>query len=122
MRTLLFILMLLIQFFSPHVFASPQFINPQPLADRINTKVGPVKRTSPMRVPMITWGGDMVSILANGMSTTTQTNSAMAKAGLNYEFVLQDNFDKQLQDYLSGASPYLRCTIGMCNQALDLIN
>jgi NitT/TauT family transport system substrate-binding protein len=122
MRSLLFVLMLLAQFFSPHVFASPQFINPQPLADRINTKVGPVKRTSPMRVPMITWGGDMVSILANGMSTKTQANSPMAKAGLNYEFVLQDNFDKQLQDYLSGASPYLRCTIGMCNQALDLIN
>jgi NitT/TauT family transport system substrate-binding protein len=114
--------MLLVQFFSPHVFASPQFIDPQPLADRINTKVGPVKRTSPMRVPMITWGGDMVTILANGMNTKTQANSAMAKAGLNYEFVLQDNFDKQLQDYLSGASPYLRCTIGMCNQALDLIN
>lgn len=122
MRSLLFVLMLLVQFFSPHVFASPQFIDPQPLADRINTKVGPVKRTSPMRVPMITWGGDMVTILANGMNTKTQANSAMAKAGLNYEFVLQDNFDKQLQDYLSGASPYLRCTIGMCNQALDLIN
>jgi NitT/TauT family transport system substrate-binding protein len=122
MRSFLFVLMLLAQLFSLHVFASPQFIDPQPLADRINTKVGPVKRTSPMRVPMITWGGDMISILANGMDTKTQANSAMAKAGLNYEFVLQDNFDKQLQDYLSGASPYLRCTIGMCNQALDLIN
>jgi NitT/TauT family transport system substrate-binding protein len=103
-------------------YASPEFIDPQPLADRINTTVGAVKKTTPMRVPMITWGGDMVSILANGMNTRTQPESAMAKAGLDYEFVLQDNFDKQLQDYLSGDSPYLRCTIGMCNQALDLIN
>ena len=101
---------------------SPEFIEPEPLAARIRTPVGPVKATKPLRVPMITWGGDMTTILANGMNTRTQPGSAMAKAGLDYEFVLQDNFDKQLQDYLSGASPYLRCTIGMCNQALDLIN
>ncbi len=117
--------LLLAVLFSPlftfNVFCAPEFIQPQPLADRIDTTVGPVKETTPMRIPMITWGGDMVSILANGMSTRTQPGSPMAKAGLDYEFVLQDNFDKQLQDYLSGASPYLRCTIGMCNQALDLI-
>jgi NitT/TauT family transport system substrate-binding protein len=122
MRSPLFFLILIVQLCSVHVYASPKFIDPLPLADRIDTKVGPVKLTSPMRVPMITWGGDMVSILANGMDTLTQPGSPMEKAGLNYEFVLQDNFDKQLQDYLSGDSPYLRCTIGMCNQALDLIN
>jgi NitT/TauT family transport system substrate-binding protein len=122
MRTPSFVLIFISLLFSLHVYASPQFIDPQPLADRIDTKVGPVKRTLPLRVPMITWGGDMVSILANGMDTLTQPGSPMEKAGLNYEFVLQDNFDKQLQDYLSGDSPYLRCTIGMCNQALDLIN
>jgi len=122
MRYLLKITLLLILFCSLNVHASPNFIEPLPLAERINTPVGPVKKTSPMRVPMITWGGDMVTILANGMSTQTQPESAMAKAGLNYELVLQDNFDKQLQEYLSGDSPYLRCTIGMCNQALDLIS
>tara|TARA_B100001063_G_C16753288_1_gene551592 strand:+ start:798 stop:1916 length:1119 start_codon:yes stop_codon:yes gene_type:complete len=108
--------------FSIHALSAPEFIEPQPLAQRINTQVEDVKITSPMRVPMITWGGDMVTLLANGMDTRTQPDSAMAQAGLDYELVLQDNFDKQLQDYLSGASPYLRCTIGMCNQALDLIN
>jgi NitT/TauT family transport system substrate-binding protein len=114
--------LLLITLFIQTSQASPEFIELQPLKDRINTPVGPVKKTLPLRVPMITWGGDMVSLLANGMNTRTQPDSVMAKAGLDYEFVLQDNFDKQLQDYLSGASPYLRCTIGMCNQALDLIN
>lgn len=113
--------LLLITLFVQTVQASPEFITLQPLKDRINTSVGPVNKTVPLRVPMITWGGDMVSLLANGMNTRTQPDSVMAKAGLDYEFVLQDNFDKQLQDYLSGASPYLRCTIGMCNQALDLI-
>jgi len=116
------LLFIMTSVFSIHALSAPEFIDPQPLAQRINTQVEDVKITSPMRVPMITWGGDMVTLLANGMDTRTQPDSAMAQAGLDYELVLQDNFDKQLQDYLSGASPYLRCTIGMCNQALDLIN
>lgn len=122
MKLRVIIVSLFVSLASCHAYCSPEFIQLKPLVDRIKTKVGNVKKTTPMRVPMITWGGDMVTILANGMSTRTQADSAMAKAGLDYEFILQDNFDKQLQDYLSGASPYLRCTIGMCNQALDLIN
>lgn len=102
--------------------AAPEYIEPQPLAERISTPVGNVKSGKPVRVPMITWGGDMVTLLANGMATRTQAGSRMAEAGLDLELVLQDNFDRQLQDYLSGESPYLRCTIGMCNQALELIN
>lgn len=102
--------------------AAPEYIEPQPLAERISTPVGNVKSGNPVRVPMITWGGDMVTLLANGMATRTQAGSRMAEAGLDLELVLQDNFDRQLQDYLSGESPYLRCTIGMCNQALELIN
>jgi len=46
----------------------------------------------------------------------------VAKAGLDLELGLQDNFDKQLEEYLSGKPPFLRCTIGMCDQALDLLN
>ena len=95
---------------------------PQPLAEAITTPVGNVTDSPVLRVPMITWGGDMVTLLANGMSTRTQPDSPMAKAGLDLELVLQDNFDKQLKEYISGESPFLRCTIGMCNQALDLLN
>lgn len=106
----------------PQAVAEPEFINPQPLAERISTPVGPVMASSPLRVPIITWGGDMVTILANGGATRTQKGSAMAAAGLDIELVRQDNFDQQLEDYLSGKSPFLRCTIGMCNQALDLLD
>ncbi len=95
---------------------------PEPLASAIKTPVSNVVNSPVLRVPMITWGGDMVTLLANGLSTRTQPDSPMAKAGLDLELVLQDNFDKQLEEYLSGKSPFLRCTIGMCNQALDLIN
>lgn len=95
---------------------------PEPLAKAIKTPVRNVVNSPVLRVPMITWGGDMVTLLANGMSTRTQPDSPMAQAGLDLELVLQDNFDKQLEEYLSGKSPFLRCTIGMCNQALDLLN
>ena len=107
--------------FSLSIFAQQESA-PQPLAQKVRTPVGEVKESDTLRVPMITWGGDMVTLLANGMSTETQPDSPMAKAGLNLELVLQDNFDKQLEEYLSGQSPFLRCTIGMCNQALELLN
>ena len=90
------VLSLITSLFSFNSYCSPEFIEPKPLAERIKTTVGNVKKVMPMRVPMITWGGDMVTILANGMDTRTQPDSAMAQAGLDYEFVLQDNFDKQL--------------------------
>lgn len=101
-----------------------EYIDPVPLAEKITTPVGNVKEQADgkVRVPLITWGGDMTTILANGMSTSTQPGSLLADQGLNYELVLQDSFDKQLEEYISGKSPYLRCTIGMCNQAIDLLD
>lgn len=102
--------------------AAPGYIDPEPMAQQIKTAVGEVDRNSPTQVPIITWGGELVSIFANGNSLTTQENSLMAQAGLNIKLVKQDVFQEQVKDYMSGRSPYLRCTIGMCNQALDIIN
>ncbi|UTW47717.1 ABC transporter substrate-binding protein [Bacterioplanoides sp. SCSIO 12839] len=102
--------------------AAPGYIDPEPMAQQIKTAVGEVDSSSPTQVPIITWGGELVSIFANGNSLTTQENSLMAQAGLNIKLVKQDVFQEQVKDYMSGRSPYLRCTIGMCNQALDIIN
>ena len=102
--------------------AAPGYIDPEPMAQQIKTSVGEVDSSSPTQVPIITWGGELVSIFANGNSLTTQENSLMAQAGLNIKLVKQDVFQEQVKDYMSGRSPYLRCTIGMCNQALDIIN
>ncbi len=102
--------------------AAPGYIEPEPMAQQIRTPVGEVDTAGPTQVPIITWGGELVSIFANGNSLTTQPNSLMAQAGLNINLVKQDVFQEQVKDYMSGRSPYLRCTIGMCNQALDIIN
>ncbi|MGI9273885.1 MAG: ABC transporter substrate-binding protein [Endozoicomonas sp.] len=95
---------------------------PAPLVDVIDTSVAPVQDTAVTKVPMITWGGDLVTIMANGNSTRTQADSIFARKGLNLELVRQDDFKQQLRDYLSGRTPYLRCTVGMCNQAAELLN
>ena len=84
-------------------------------------KVGPVKQTSPLIVPYITWGGDFVTFYANG-GLTTRSGSLFAKQGLNMKLVPGDNFVEQVRDYMSGKSPFLRGTFRMIGMASEVIN
>jgi len=86
-----------------------------------DTKVGPVIVDGAVRVPYITWGGDVPTFVANGGLTTTK-DSIFGKAGLNLKLVDGDNFHQQVKDYLSGKSPYLRGTFGMVSLASEVIN
>lgn len=99
-----------------------QDLSPKPLIDIINTPVGDVKTSDTIKLPMITWGGDMFTLNANGLSNTTQPGSIFDQAGLNIELVRQDDFKQQLREYISGETPFLRCTVGMCNQAVELLS
>ena len=114
-RTCLFLSMLLSVTFK-------SYASPIPLLELITTPVGAVKSSSEIKMPMLTWGGDAVTIYANGNSTATQPDSLFAKAGLNIKLARQDNFQQQLQEYISGETPFLRCTVGMCNQAIELLS
>lgn len=76
--------------------------------------------SSSLKVPMIAWGGDVQTILANGMSKKTASNSHFAKAGLKIELFREDQFLKQLESYLKAETPFLRGTLGMINLAADL--
>ncbi|MDQ7091791.1 MAG: hypothetical protein Q9M50_14340 [Methylococcales bacterium] len=53
------------------------------------------------------------------MSTDT---SILGKSGLKNRLLRQDIFSKQIERYLAGETPYLRGTLGMLNQAADVIN
>lgn len=103
-------------------FAKPNYIDAKPLKDVVKTPVGPLKYNNTLQVPIITWGGDIATIYANGNSRTTQDKSIFADAGLRVKLSRVDNFTDQLSSYISGRSPFLRCTIGMCSQAMELIN
>ena len=101
--------------------AAPRYIDVAPLKQVARTNVGAVKQSGSIQLPIITWGADIGTIYANGNSTTTQTGSLFAEANLDFTLVREDNFANQIKAYLRGDSPYLRCTLGMCAQALELL-
>ncbi len=102
--------------------AKPNYVVNKPLAETIRTPVGDVNTEGAVRVPIITWGGDLATLYANGNSRNTQKGSIFAKLGLDFALVRQDAFDQQVEDYVAGRSPYLRGTLGMINAASDLLN
>lgn len=105
------------------VFAAlPKYIDAPPLSQAINTQVGEVKAGSPVQLPLITWGGDIATIYANGNSKTTAKGSVFEKDGLNFKLFREDEFKKQVEMYIRGDTPYLRGTMGMINMAVEVLN
>jgi outer membrane protein OmpA-like peptidoglycan-associated protein len=99
--------------------AAPQYVNAPALTDVVaSTAVGDVGGGT-VEVPIITWGGDMATLLANGNQLRTKAGSLFASEGLDLNLHREDVFAKQLQAYLSGRSPYLRGTLGMINMAAE---
>lgn len=95
-----------------------QYVSPAPLAKSITTPVGAVV-PGPTQVPVITWGGDIATVLANGSVASTKPGSIFAKQNLQLRLVREDVFSKQVEAYLAGRSPYLRGTLGMINMAAE---
>ena len=85
-----------------------------------NVPVGPVL-TGQTQVPFILWGGDVSTFVANGGLITTK-DSIYGTSGLNIKLTPADDFTQQVKDYLSGKSPYLRCTTHMLGMASEVIN
>jgi ABC-type nitrate/sulfonate/bicarbonate transport system substrate-binding protein len=104
--------------FAAGAAAQGQFIQSPPLAQTVTTAVGAVA-PGPTQVPIITWGGDIATVLANGNAKATSKTSIFGKLGLNLRLAREDVFAKQLEAYLSGRSPYLRGTLGMVNMATE---
>lgn len=102
--------------------AQVDYVDPvKPFSKRVEgTSVGPVAG-GVTRVPYITWGGDMVTLLANG-GNKTQRDSIYGRAGLDLDLVQQDDFVAQVKDYMSGKSPYLRGTLGMIHVASEVLS
>jgi len=90
--------------------AAPRYVEAPPLATVLaSAKIGEVA-AGPVQVPIITWGGDMATIFANGNQARTARGSVFAQEQLDLSLVREDVFAKQIEAYLSGRSPYLRGT------------
>ncbi len=99
---------------SSAVFAqSVDYVGPQPLSEVVNTYARPVS-SGTVKIPLITWGGDVATILA-------KQNGVFKQEGLNVSLFREDNFAKQVDMCLSGETPYLRGTMGMINAASEAV-
>lgn len=99
--------------------ALANYVQSPPLSQVVKTSVGPVQG-GVTTVPYITWGGDIATIHANGNSDLTTSNSIFGQNGLKLKLVREDDFVKQVSNYISGKTPYLRGTMGMINMAAEV--
>jgi outer membrane protein OmpA-like peptidoglycan-associated protein len=101
--------------------AAPRYVEAPALATVLaSARVGEVAGGA-VQVPVITWGGDMATIFANGNQARTARSSVFGQEQLDLNLVREDVFAKQVEAYLSGRSPYLRGTLGMINMAADAL-
>jgi len=116
-----FIAILAVTVFGSFVSQAAQYLKAQPLTEVIKTPVGAVQEGGIVDLPIITWGGDEGTILANGSAVNTAPDSAFAKEGLKFKLIRQDVFAEQVQAYMSGKTPYLRATAGQLNLVAELL-
>ncbi len=114
--------LLVLLFALPATGVAVQYIDSPPMWQTITTRVGEVQDKGPVTVPLITWGGDIATILANGNGTVTSSSSIFAKENLKLQLVRMDDFKKQVESYLKGDMPYLRGTMGMLSMASEVLN
>ena len=121
-RSVFFITVLLGIFAFMGVSHAVSYINAPPFETSLSSgSVAGVKTSGHINVPVITWGGDLATILANGNALQTRPGSIFANKGLKIKLVREDVFKNQILNYMKGGSPYLRGTMGMINMAAPLL-
>ncbi len=120
LRKVVSVALLIVFAFAGNAFSATQYVSSPPLSKVVTTSVGSV-RGGATQVPIITWGGDIATIYANGNNRSTARGSIFDKEGLRLNLVREDVFPKQVEDYVSGKTPYLRGTLGQINMALDVL-
>lgn len=87
-----------------------------------SVEAGDVVKGVSIKVPLIAWGADLVTINANGRSKKTVKGSLFAREGLNIELFREDDFSKQTDMFIRGEIAFLRGTMGMINIASEKLN
>ncbi len=121
-RNQAFVIMLALGMLMPQVARGAAYVDSPPLTKVVQGPVGQVQKSVPIQVPLITWGGDIATILANGNSRATAKGSIFDALGLKLKLVREDDFKKQVEAYRRGDSPYLRGTVGMISMASELLS
>jgi ABC-type nitrate/sulfonate/bicarbonate transport system substrate-binding protein/outer membrane protein OmpA-like peptidoglycan-associated protein len=93
--------------------AKVQYLDPKPLRDVVTTRLQPVK-AGEVRVPLITWGGDIATILA-------AEEGLFNEEGIPVKLFTENDFAKQVQACINGETPFVRGTLGMVNTAAEAL-
>jgi outer membrane protein OmpA-like peptidoglycan-associated protein/ABC-type nitrate/sulfonate/bicarbonate transport system substrate-binding protein len=110
------VLFLVIVFIVQLSFAqNPEYMPMKPFYQMISTKASPVKSQTKIKLPVITWGGDVADVYADKYGI-------FKNEGLDVELFLENNFIKQVESCLTGNTPFLRGTMGMINAATETFN
>ncbi|WLQ14503.1 ABC transporter substrate-binding protein [Hahella aquimaris] len=120
-RSFISVLALLAAAFSVLSHAKPTYVDYKPISDVVKLNVGEVNTRS-LSAPVITWGGDIATLLANGNQTQTAKGSIFDKKGLQLKLYREDAFVNQVKSYVAGETPFLRGTVGMISAAAELLN
>lgn len=97
-----------------------QYVDVRPLASQVTAAVRDCAETDRVEVPLITWGGDIATIFANGNQRDTAPDSLFGRKGLKLRLAREDVLASQLEAYVGCRSPYLRGTLGMVNMASEV--
>jgi ABC-type taurine transport system substrate-binding protein/outer membrane protein OmpA-like peptidoglycan-associated protein len=101
---------------------APRYVELHPFTKTVTVPVGDVTDKDEVIVPLITWGGDIATILANGGARATSSSSIFGTKGLKLKLRRMDEFKKQVEMFMSGEMPYLRGTAGMINMAAEVLS
>lgn len=116
------LMMLALAMLMPRAVQGASYVESPPLTKVVQGPVGQVQKGASIQVPLITWGGDIATILANGNARATARGSIFDRLGLTLKLVREDDFKKQVEAYRRGDSPYLRGTVGMISMASELLS
>lgn len=89
------------------------YLAPSSVLDEVSSVLRPISGST-LRVPLITWGGDVATVHAELVGIFKQK-------GLNIELFREDDFAKQVDGCITGDSPFVRGTVGMINAAAPAV-
>jgi outer membrane protein OmpA-like peptidoglycan-associated protein/ABC-type nitrate/sulfonate/bicarbonate transport system substrate-binding protein len=89
-----------------------EYLPTKPMSKALSVSTAPVKDSGTIKLPVITWGGDVADVYA-------QEYGIFKNEGLNVELFLENNFIEQVKRCISGETPYLRGTMGMINASVE---
>jgi ABC-type nitrate/sulfonate/bicarbonate transport system substrate-binding protein/outer membrane protein OmpA-like peptidoglycan-associated protein len=95
-------------------------ISSPPFSKVIKSSVSDCNLRAPYTLPLITWGGDIPTVYANGGTLQTGKGSIFDQNGVQVTLKREDVFKNQVQAYLECRTPFLRGTAGMINLAADI--